>query len=65
MAYTQEQLIADLAKDIQIADHAYQLALATGDLNKVRQAKQFLSQCETHYHLEKRDWFKRQTLKTV
>ena len=65
MAYTQEDLLKDLAKDINVADHAYQLAIATGNLHKIRQAKQFLGQCEAHYHLEKRDWFKRQTLKTV
>ena len=59
MAYTQEQLIADLASDIQIADHAYQLAIATGDLAKIKQAKRFLSDCETDYHQEKRKWFKK------
>ena len=56
--YTQNKLLADMAADIKIADHAYQLAIATGDLVKIKQAKRFLSDCETDYHQEKRKWFK-------
>ena len=57
--YKQNQLLADMAADIQLAAHAYQLAIATGDLEKIKQAKRFLSDCETDYHQEKRKWFKK------
>tara|TARA_R100001082_G_scaffold61889_2_gene34549 strand:+ start:609 stop:812 length:204 start_codon:yes stop_codon:yes gene_type:complete len=57
--YKQNQLLADMAADIQLADHAYQLAIATGDLARIKQAKRFLSDCESDYHQEKRKWFKK------
>ena len=57
--YKQNQLLADMAADIQLADHAYQLAIATGDLEKIKQAKRFLSDCETDYPQEKKKWFKK------
>ena len=34
--YTQNKLLADMAADIKVADHAYQLALATGNLDKIK-----------------------------
>jgi hypothetical protein len=63
MAYTQDDLIKDLARDVQVAEHAYQLALGNGDPHKIRDAKRFWTQCDTEYQLEKRDWFKRQKRK--
>jgi hypothetical protein len=58
--YTQNQLLKDMAADIKMADHAYQLANGSGDLEKIRQAKRFLAQCEADYHTEKKKWFKKQ-----
>ena len=58
--YAQNKLLKDMANDIQVADHAYQLAVGNGDLEKIRQAKRFLADCEADYHTEKRKWFKKQ-----
>jgi len=57
--YTPEDLISDLASDIQLADHAYQLAIGSGDAEKIKGAKRFLSICEKEYHLAKKEWFKK------
>ena len=55
--YKQNGLLSQMAKDVQVADHAYQLAVASGNLEKIRQAKQFFNACFADYDAEKRKWF--------
>ena len=51
-------ILDSLAADCQMADHAYQLALATGDTNKVLQAKRFWAACDADYQAELRRQFR-------
>ncbi len=38
-----------LAEHVKIAEHAYQLAVGSGNLSKIKEAKRFWSQCDTDY----------------
>ena len=53
-----QMLLNGLARDCQIADHAYQLAVATGDLQKIKAAKRFWQQCDDDYQAELKRQFR-------
>ncbi len=58
--YKQNKLLTQMAQDVQLADHAYQLAVASGNLEKIRQAKQFFNICFKEYDAEKKRSFSKQ-----
>lgn len=47
-------ILDSLASDCRLADHAYQLAVATGDPMKIKQAQRFWTQCDADYQAELR-----------
>ena len=47
-------LLAALAEDCKLADHAYQLACATGDQIKMRDAAKFRRACMADYRAAQR-----------
>ena len=55
---TMHEILDSLAADCRLADHAYQLAVATGDTQKVLQAKRFWAACDEDYQTELRRQFR-------
>lgn len=55
---TMHDLLDSLASDCRVAEHAYQLAVANGDLQKIKQAKRFWTDCDNDYQAELRRQFR-------
>jgi hypothetical protein len=55
---TMHNLLDSMASDCQLADHAYQLAVASGDSRKIIQAKRFWQQCDDDYQTELKRQFR-------
>lgn len=52
MSMSTTDILDALAEHVQIADHAYQQALAHGDLFKIKAALRFWKDCDHDYQVE-------------
>jgi len=55
---TIHDLLDSMASDCKLADHAYQLALGSGDQQKIKQALRFWNDCDADYQDALRKFFK-------